>query len=389
MNKKTEKFSFKSLIPMVLALLLIGLFIVPIPYYIEGPGTTENLKEFVTVDGKKDTQSGAFYLTTVGIRSATIFSAIKANFSDFQEVMSKKELMGDSSNSEYNRIQQYYMDSSKNAAIEQALKLAKVPYEMKFKGVYVLAMEDNSSFKGKIEVGDTVTGVDGKSFKSSEELMNYIKAQKVNQKVTVQFIQDGKAKEATGKLIELPTDKKAGIGIGLTDHQAHGEPGRAETWEHISVRQAIDHVWQWLRMPQQFPRLLLNSDVDRPLTLVLPPVLLEQVLANLILNAAQAGAKMLWIDAVRDAGGVKIVLQDNGGGIAGAQLAQAFQPFVTSRQEGMGLGLVICQRLVRYVRGEISLANQTAPDGRPGVTVVLTFMQQGARSGNGDNSSTG
>ena len=218
MNKKTEKFSFKSLIPMVLALLLIGLFIVPIPYYIEGPGTTENLKEFVTVDGKKDTQSGAFYLTTVGIRSATIFSAIKANFSDFQEVMSKKELMGDSSNSEYNRIQQYYMDSSKNAAIEQALKLAKVPYEMKFKGVYVLAMEDNSSFKGKIEVGDTVTGVDGKSFKSSEELMNYIKAQKVNQKVTVQFTQDGKAKEATGKLIELPTDKKAGIGIGLTDH---------------------------------------------------------------------------------------------------------------------------------------------------------------------------
>lgn len=104
-------------------------------------------------------------------------------------------------------------------------------------------------------------------------------------------------------------------------------------------------------MPQQFPGLLLNSDVDRPLTLVLPPVLLEQVLANLILNAAQAGAKMLWIDAVRDAGGVKIVLRDNGGGIAGAQLAQAFQPFVTSRQEGMGLGLVICQRLVRYVRG--------------------------------------
>ena len=48
--------------------------------------------------------------------------------------------------------------------------------------------------------------------------MNYIKAQKVNKKVTVQFIQDGKAKEATGKLIELPTDKKAGIGIGLTDH---------------------------------------------------------------------------------------------------------------------------------------------------------------------------
>ena len=84
---------------------------------------------------------------------------------------------------------------------------------------------------------------------------------------------------------------------------------------------------------------------------------------------------------------MKIVLQDNGGGIAGAQLAQAFQPFVTSRQEGMGLGLVICQRLVRYVRGEISLANQTAPDGRPGAVVVLAFTHQEERSDNGDNSS--
>lgn len=46
---------------------------------------------------------------------------------------------------------------------------------MKFKGVYVLVMEDNLSFKGKIEVGDIVIGVDGKFFKSSEELMNYIK----------------------------------------------------------------------------------------------------------------------------------------------------------------------------------------------------------------------
>lgn len=66
---------------------------------------------------------------------------------------------------------------------------------MKFKGVYVLAMEDNSSFKGKIEVGDTVTGVDGKSFKSSEELMNYIKAQKVNQKSLFNLFKMAKQKK--------------------------------------------------------------------------------------------------------------------------------------------------------------------------------------------------
>ena len=217
-NKHEEKRSIKSMFPFIIVILLIVIMIFPIPYYIEGPGTTENLKDFVTVNSKKDTEPGAFYLTTVGVRKATLGSALKAKFSDFQELVSKEELMGSSTSSEYDRIQQYYMDSSKNAAIEQALKLADVPYKMNFKGVYVLAIEDNSSFKGKISVGDTVTGIDGKTFKSSEEFVDYVKKQKVGQNVTVSYLQDGKSKEAEGKLIELPTDKKAGIGIGLTDH---------------------------------------------------------------------------------------------------------------------------------------------------------------------------
>lgn len=169
--------------------------------------------------------------------------------------------------------------------------------------------------------------------------------------------------------------------------QAQGESVTAEKWESVRIVQAIDNVWQWLHVPRQFPGLRMISNIDHALTIVLPPVLLEQVLANLILNAAQAGAKMLWIDAVRDAGSVRIVLQDNAGGIDDAQLAQAFQPFKSSRQEGMGLGLVICQRLVRYGRGEIGIRNQTAPDGRPGAVVVLAFTHQEERSDNGDNSS--
>ncbi|MBA7933816.1 sensor histidine kinase [Klebsiella sp. RHBSTW-00215] len=171
--------------------------------------------------------------------------------------------------------------------------------------------------------------------------------------------------------------------------QAQGKPMLADEWEQISVRQAIDHVWQWLRVPQQFPQLLLNSDVDRSVTLVLPPVLLEQVLANLILNAAQAGAKMLWISAVRKPGVVSITLQDNGGGIDDAQLSQVFQPFKTRRKEGMGLGLVICQRLVRFARGEINIINRAAPDGHNGVAVMLNFSQQEDKSSHGDNSSAG
>ncbi|GJL47971.1 TPA: PhnD/SsuA/transferrin family substrate-binding protein [Citrobacter farmeri] len=171
--------------------------------------------------------------------------------------------------------------------------------------------------------------------------------------------------------------------------QAQGSPVRTEEWENISIYEAVHHVWQLLRMAQQFPTLTLHSNIDRALTVSLPPVLLEQVLANLILNAAQAGATTLWMDASSSPHGVRITLQDNGGGIDDALLHQAFQPFMTSRKEGMGLGLVICQRLVRYGQGEIGLQNQTVPDGLRGVAVELDFTQQREKGGNGNDSFTG
>lgn len=170
--------------------------------------------------------------------------------------------------------------------------------------------------------------------------------------------------------------------------QAQGNPVLTEAWKAIAIREAIDHVWQLLRMAQQFPTVTLHTEVSAALRVTLPSVLLEQVLANIILNAAQAGATHLWVVAERTENGISIALQDNAGGIDEALLRQAFQPFMTTRKEGMGLGLAICQRLVRYGRGDISIRNQTAPDGLSGTVVTIHFLHEnGGRDG--DNSSTG
>ena len=171
--------------------------------------------------------------------------------------------------------------------------------------------------------------------------------------------------------------------------QAQGNPVLPDDWQAINVHDAIHHVWQLLRLPQQFPAVTLHTQVSKALTLTLPSVLLEQVLANLVLNAAQAGATTVWFSALHKDGGVSIQVQDNAGGIDETQLYQAFQPFMTTRKEGMGLGLVICQRLVRYANGDIEINNQQAPDGKVGARVTLYFKpnREGGRSG--DNSSAG
>lgn len=208
----------KIILVIFLGIFVIGFVVVPLPYYVEAPGATIDLKELITVNGQKDKETGSFSLTSVGIRQATAFTAIKAKLSSFEDVISAEELTGGATNEEYDQIQHYYMESSQNAAIEQALKLADLPYKMDFKGVYVMSVEKNSNFYGKLTIGDTVTKVDGHTFKSAEEFMKYVKSKKVNDVVTITYLHDGKEKETSGKLIELPTDKKAGIGITLTDH---------------------------------------------------------------------------------------------------------------------------------------------------------------------------
>jgi len=212
------KSTIKYVLLFVLALIIAACAFLPIPYYIEQPGATIDLKELITVNQKEDTSAGSFSLTSVGIRQATVFTAIGTKFNKFKDLISEEELLGGATDEEYNRIQRYYMESSQNSAIEQALKLADLPYEMTYKGVYVMGIDPNSSFAGKISVGDTVTAVNGKEFKSSQDFIDYVQSQTIGDEITVTYLQDGEEKEATGKLIELESNQKAGIGISLVDH---------------------------------------------------------------------------------------------------------------------------------------------------------------------------
>ena len=109
------------------------------------------------------------------------------------------------------------METSQNESIYQALKLANKQVSLTYKGVYVLNLAKNSTFKDRLHLADTVTGVNGKSFKNSSQLIKYVAALHLGDKVKVQYTSQGKKKESVGKVIKLSNGKN-GIGIGLTDH---------------------------------------------------------------------------------------------------------------------------------------------------------------------------
>lgn len=212
-KKELVKYSFLILI----AIAIIGSVIIPLPYYIEVPGSAENVREFVSVDDKRDKHEGAYMLTTVGIRRATAASLLLAKIQPFQEVISKEELMGDSSSSDYETLTSFQMTSSENMAKKVALDLADKPYKFKYEGVFVMGVTDTSDFKGKLKMGDVIQEIDGKKFESTAAFMAYIKSQKIGTTVEVGYQRGAEQLKVKGKLNEGPTDKKAAIGVSLVD----------------------------------------------------------------------------------------------------------------------------------------------------------------------------
>jgi two-component system C4-dicarboxylate transport sensor histidine kinase DctB len=103
---------------------------------------------------------------------------------------------------------------------------------------------------------------------------------------------------------------------------------------------------------------------------------LRQVLGNLLANALDAltekgPPRKLWLSAETSAEGVNLYIRDNGPGFSAEALARAREPFFTTktRTQGLGLGLAICDTLMRALGGELLFANH--PDGGALLTLRL------------------
>lgn len=87
---------------------------------------------------------------------------------------------------------------------------------------------------------------------------------------------------------------------------------------------------------------------------------IEQVLINLIKNAAESGSapEEVTLAVQKRNGGVALEISDRGSGLPPEVLRDALLPFFSTKPKGTGLGLTLCREIVEAHGGRISLANR-------------------------------
>jgi len=107
---------------------------------------------------------------------------------------------------------------------------------------------------------------------------------------------------------------------------------------------------------------------------------LQQVMLNLILNAMDAAAeshsdeRRVVVQAGRNQGGdIEVAVSDNGPGIPPEQLARLFEPFFSTKPQGMGIGTSIARTIIQAHQGRIWAENNTTG----GVTLRFSLPVDG------------
>lgn len=142
----------------------------------------------------------------------------------------------------------------------------------------------------------------------------------------------------------------------------------------VELNAVIEQVLRLLHSEAILHDLVIQADLaPAPPRVMGDRVQLQQVFVNLLLNAHQAmsavepAARRLTIRSSEpEPGRVLVTVEDTGPGFDPATLDRVFDPFFTTRAEGMGMGLAICRSIVESHGGRIQAANR--PEGGARIT---------------------
>lgn len=210
---------------IIYAIIFYLFFFVPIPYYIERPGSAVEINPLIEVEGVVDPVDGRYMLTTVEMFQATPFTSF-FQFLPFHSGVWESQLLGQIDDyEEYRTMQRYFMSNSIDMAKVAAFEEAGLSYDIDYQGVYVMSVSDESQFEDELSPGDSILELNGERFDNTQQFVDSVSGKNAGDTVSLLIERDGEELTVDGDLVLLESTGQPGIGITLvTRSQVETDP---------------------------------------------------------------------------------------------------------------------------------------------------------------------
>jgi PAS domain S-box-containing protein len=131
--------------------------------------------------------------------------------------------------------------------------------------------------------------------------------------------------------------------------------------EKTDIHQVLSHTLKISKKKIEHARINIQTNIPQSLPEVLAsPDELGQVILNLIINAVESmpGGGNINITVQRMESTIEISISDSGKGILADQLISIFDPFYSTKEDGTGLGLAVCKKIIEKFNGRIIAESQ-------------------------------
>lgn len=145
----------------------------------------------------------------------------------------------------------------------------------------------------------------------------------------------------------------------LTRFLEFARPGTLHR-QPVDLAGLVEEVLELMRRELEEGKITVDFSVPRAAVVVwVDRSKIKQALLNLILNARQAmsggGRLRIWADPNGTEGQVCLNIEDNGNGIAPQAIDRVFDPFYTTKEKGVGLGLSIVYSILKEHGGRVAV----------------------------------
>lgn len=157
------------------------------------------------------------------------------------------------------------------------------------------------------------------------------------------------------------------------------QPESSTSSQAVDLGEALRRALYLLEPECQRRNIALQIQTDETVLVQADPVALDQIMHNLLMNALQALEKsdkqlrILRVAIANRENQGELLVADNGFGIPPDVLPHLFEPFFSTREGGLGLGLTLCETLANGMGGQLSVRNQV--DGGAAFTLTLPLVK--------------